>query len=64
MPLFPLVQLVGLGVLVAVLITMGLDKEVWGISWIVGIPWLGVLSIAYFVRKARRERRANRLQII
>ena len=64
MPLFPLVQLVGLGVLVAVLITMGLDKEVWGISWIVGIPWLGVLSVAYFVRKARRERRADRLQII
>jgi L-asparagine transporter-like permease len=28
MPLYPYVQLVGLGVLVAVLITMGLDKEV------------------------------------
>ena len=56
MPLYPLVQLVGLGVLVAVLVTMGLDKEVWGISWIVGIPWLGLLSIVYFVRKARRAR--------
>jgi L-asparagine transporter-like permease len=61
MPLFPLVQLVGLGVLLAVLITMGLDKDVWGISWIVGVPCLGVLSIAYFVRKARRERAARAL---
>jgi len=53
MPLFPVVQLVGLGVLVAVLITMGLDREVWGISWIVGIPWLLLLSAGYFVRKSR-----------
>jgi L-asparagine transporter-like permease len=58
MPLFPLVQLVGLGVLVAVLVTMGLDREVWGISWIVGVPWLLLLSLAYFVRKARGARGA------
>jgi amino acid transporter, AAT family len=50
------VQVVGLGLLVAVLITMGLDREVWRFSWIVGIPWLGLLSIAYFIRKARRAR--------
>jgi amino acid transporter, AAT family len=56
MPLYPYVQLVGLGVLVAVLITMGLDKEVWGISWIVGVPWLALLSIFYFARKANRAR--------
>jgi L-asparagine transporter-like permease len=59
MPLYPLVQLAGLGVLVAVLITMGLDQEVWGISWIVGVPCLGFLSIAYFVRKTRRDRAAR-----
>lgn len=59
MPLFPLVQLVGLGVLLAVLVTMGLDKEVWGISWIVGIPWLLLLSVGYFVRKARSARAAG-----
>jgi len=53
MPLFPVVQLIGLGVLVAVLITMGLDKEVWGISWLVGIPWLLLLSVGYFIRKSR-----------
>ena len=59
MPLFPVVQFVGLAVLVAVLVTMGLDKEVWGISWIVGIPWLLLLSVGYFVRKARSARAAG-----
>jgi L-asparagine transporter-like permease len=56
MPLFPLVQIVGLGVLVAVLVTMGLDKEVWGISWIVGVPWLLLLSVGYYFRKTRGAR--------
>jgi amino acid transporter, AAT family len=56
MPLFPVVQLVGLGVLAAVLVTMGLDQEVWGISWIVGVPWLLLLSLAYFARKSRIAR--------
>jgi len=56
MPLFPAVQLIGLGVLVAVLVTMGLDQEVWGISWLVGIPWLLLLSVGYAVRKSRSAR--------
>jgi L-asparagine transporter-like permease len=64
MPLYPLVQLVGLGVLVAVLVTMGLDKEVWGISWIVGVPCLVALSVAYLVRKARRDRAARVLPTV
>lgn len=59
MPLFPFVQLVGLGLLFAVLVTMGLDREVWGTSWVVGAPCLGLLSVAYFVRKARRARAAG-----
>ena len=59
MPLFPYVQIVGLGVLIAVLVTMGLDKEVWGSSWIVGLPCLALLSIFYFVRKAMRARNAG-----
>jgi AAT family amino acid transporter len=45
-------------VLIAVLITMGLDKEVWGISWIVGVPWIALLSIFYFMRRANRARNA------
>jgi amino acid transporter, AAT family len=56
MPLYPYVQIVGLGLLIAVLVTMGLDKEVWGSSWKVGLPCLCVLSIFYFVRKAIRAR--------
>ena len=64
MPWFPWMQLTALGLLVAVLITMGLDREFWGISWIVGVPWLVLISIAYFVWRPRRERLGgNRLDL-
>jgi AAT family amino acid transporter len=55
-PGFPFVQIAGLLLLVAVLVTMGLDKETWQISWIVGIPWLLLLSGGYFFMRARRAR--------
>jgi len=51
MPFFPGLQLMGLALLGAILITMGLDTEFWNISWIVGVPWLAVLTVAYFVRR-------------
>jgi L-asparagine transporter-like permease len=51
-------QIAGLALLVAVLITMGLDREVWDVSWIVGVPWLVLVSIGYFVSKAHRKRNA------
>jgi AAT family amino acid transporter len=54
MPFFPLMQLAGLALLSAVLITMGLDTEFWNISWIVGVPWLALISAAYFIWKARK----------
>lgn len=54
-PLFPAMQIVALGLLAAILITMGLDKD-WNLSWIVGVPWLILLSIAYFVLKRARSR--------
>lgn len=53
MPFFPVVQIAGLTLLCAVLVTMGLDKQTWRISWIVGIPWLGLVTAAYFILKAR-----------
>jgi AAT family amino acid transporter len=54
MPGFPLVQFEGLSLLSAVLVTMGLARE-WRISWIVGVPWLALLTAAYFaVARARR----------
>ena len=56
MPLYPWVQLVGLGLLVGILATMGLDRGDWRYSWIVGAPFLTLLSIAYFARNARRGR--------
>ena len=53
MPFFPVMQIVGLVILSALLITMVLDPD-WRLSWIVGVPWLGVLVVAYFVwRKLR-----------
>ena len=54
MPLFPVMQIAGLLLMVALLITMGLDKD-WNISWIVGVPWLALLSVAYFIWKARNR---------
>ena len=53
MPWFPVIQIMGLVLLCAVLVTMGLDKETWQISWIVGVPWLALVTVVYFVLKAR-----------
>jgi amino acid transporter, AAT family len=53
MPWFPWIQIAGLTLLCAVLVTMGLDKETWRISWIVGVPWLALISLVYFILKAR-----------
>jgi L-asparagine transporter-like permease len=58
MPFFPAMQLAGLVLLTAVLVTMGLDAETWRISWIVGIPWLILVSIAYWIWKARNPQGA------
>ena len=55
MPLFPWMQLAGLGLLGAILVTMGLDTEFWNISWIVGVPWLILISAAYFYGRAKRQ---------
>ncbi len=50
MPLFPVMQIAGLILLAALLVTMGLDKD-WNVSWIVGVPWLALLTAAYFIWK-------------
>lgn len=51
MPFFPYAQWLGITLLAAILITMGLDTEFWNISWIVGVPWMIAVSIAYLVWK-------------
>jgi L-asparagine transporter-like permease len=50
MPLFPFMQIAGIILLLALLVTMGLDKD-WSLSWIVGAPWLVLLTGAYFLWK-------------
>ena len=50
MPLFPAMQIAGLGLLIALTVTMGLNKD-WNQSWIVGVPWLVLLTVAYFLWK-------------
>ena len=43
--------------LAAILVTMGLDRTFY-VSWAYGVPWLLLVSAAYFVWKARRQRAA------
>jgi len=49
MPLFPWMQYFGLLILAAVLVTMGLDTKFYYVSWLVGIPWMLLISAAYFI---------------
>jgi len=50
-PFFPYLQILGILLLAAILITMGLDTEFWNISWIVGVPWMVFVSAAYLIWK-------------
>ena len=51
MPLFPYMQVAGIAIIAGVLVTMGLDAD-WRLSWIAGVPWLGILTLAYFIRRS------------
>ena len=54
MPLFPWMQYAGLLMLAAILVTMGLDPNLY-VSWVYGVPWLVLISAAYFLWRARRQ---------
>ena len=54
MPLFPIAQITGIALLVGILVTMGLDTEFWNISWIIGVPWLIGVSLAYVFWRRRQ----------
>lgn len=56
MPLFPFLQIVGLILLSAALVTMGLDRKYWYVSWLVGIPWLVLVTAYYLIWRARNDR--------
>ena len=49
MPLFPWMQYAGLLLLSGVLITMGLDRNFYYMSWVMGVPWVILISAAYFI---------------
>src|SRR5262249_52337704 len=51
MPLFPWMQYAGLLMLAAILLTMGLDPNLY-VSWVYGVPWLIVISAAYLLWRA------------
>ncbi|HEY2275753.1 MAG TPA: hypothetical protein VGH61_09640, partial [Steroidobacteraceae bacterium] len=55
MPLFPWLQCAGLVMLAAILVTMGLDPNLY-VSWVYGVPWLIMISAAYFLWRAHRRR--------
>ena len=55
MPLFPWLQYAGLLMLAGILVTMGLDRTLY-VSWVYGVPWLLLVSAAYFIWKARCQR--------
>ena len=61
MPFFPWMQYAGLGILAAVLVTLGLDDN-FKVSWLYGVPWLALISLIYFVRRGRLRIAAIRSQ--
>jgi amino acid transporter, AAT family len=54
MPFFPWMQIAGILMLIAILITMGLDTDFFYVSWLLGVPWVVLISLAYFLWKRRR----------
>jgi len=57
MPGFPGMQIAGIVLIAAVLVTMGLDKD-WQLSWVAGVPWLVLLTGIYWVRRLLTGRAA------
>ncbi|HWZ64671.1 MAG TPA: amino acid permease [Steroidobacteraceae bacterium] len=55
MPLFPWMQLAGLVMLAAILVTMGLDANLY-VSWLYGVPWFILISAAYFLWRVHHRR--------
>ena len=51
-PLFPIPQIIAIGLLSALLITMAFDTQFWNVSWIFGVPWLIFLYAAYRIWRA------------
>ena len=48
MPFFPYAQILGLGLLGAITVTMAIDAD-WQVAVFAGVPWLIAITAAYFV---------------
>lgn len=58
-PFFPYAQYLGIALLVAILITMGMDREFWSVGIISGSIWVAILTVIYLVRKRKRTEPAS-----
>lgn len=48
-PFFPVPQIIAIGLLAALLITMAFDTQFWNVSWLFGVPWLMFLYVTYLI---------------
>lgn len=58
-PWFPWPQYLGIFLLCAILVTMGLDREFWNVGIISLSAWTALLSLAYLLRKRLRKARSG-----
>lgn len=56
MPFFPWMQYAGLAMLAAILVTMGFTPSL-NLSWVYGVPWVILISSAYFLWRMRHRAR-------
>ena len=54
-PFFPYPQILAIALLVAILVTMAFDTKFWNVAWIVGVPWIIVLTLLYYWSRASRK---------
>lgn len=54
-PFFPYPQWAAIAALVAILVTMAFDTSFWNVAWIVGIPWVLLLTALYFWSRPRSQ---------
>ena len=46
-PFFPYAQILAIGLLIAILVTMAFDTKFWNVAWLVGVPWIAMLTVFY-----------------
>ncbi len=54
-PFFPYAQILAIGLLIAILVTMAFDTNFWNVAWLVGVPWLIFLTLLYYCSGKSRK---------